>query len=494
MNTNRPLLPGFLKKADKYLLLNKPETWSARTHLVAYYGLLFIAFLTAISFIIPDDARSDSSMFAWVGFTIVISIIALIIWLIFLFRFNVFKRFGKTKPIDRLATFGLYFLAIGIFFLFPFVKPAVETMRANNAYSDTELVNDVNAINIKICQLEYDSLYHNWTRDTVILSERIRPYMNRNADGTYTAPDTTTIPGYSLIKYEILDSLDFQQKKAEADSVEKVTDSLFVLIKCPEYIFLKSYKLKDYSKNIYGNYDIYKLVIKNYQRPNKTLVRKELMALIDKYKYHEENTYLYQDQRTKARIQSIYSISDIGDSVDNIVRRKDYWSARNMQVMIRMFFYFTLAFTLLVFVFRHSTKKVFFLSLLTGVLLTILTSLILAFSSPIDFVAMVVTAVYILSFFVLSSLAWRNGKQQMVTGISLNLFVLFVAFLPICILSGLYSYADFHSGYQEALDYDFNVREMHYLYAEIGGIVLLLLLLPTYIHEAYRKWYALPEQ
>ena len=30
--------------------------------------------------------------------------------------------------------------------------------------------------------------------------------------------------------------------------------------------------------------------------------------------------------------------------------------------------------------------------------------------------------------------------------------------------------------------------------AEIGGLVLLFVLIPTYIQAAYRKWYAAPEE
>ncbi len=49
-------MPGFLKKVDQKLLLNKPDVWSTRTHLVLYYGILFILLLAGLCFL-EIDAR-----------------------------------------------------------------------------------------------------------------------------------------------------------------------------------------------------------------------------------------------------------------------------------------------------------------------------------------------------------------------------------------------------------------------------------------------------
>src|SRR5215218_2445875 len=111
MRIKRPLVPNFINKLDDYLLKHKPEIWSARTHLVLYYGILLIAALTIIAFIVPDDPRSSSPVSYWIGFVSLISIVGLVVWIIYLLRFNVFKRYGNIKPIGRLATFLLYFVS-----------------------------------------------------------------------------------------------------------------------------------------------------------------------------------------------------------------------------------------------------------------------------------------------------------------------------------------------------------------------------------------------
>ncbi|MBK8087281.1 MAG: hypothetical protein IPK31_04630 [Chitinophagaceae bacterium] len=117
MKPKRPLAPTFLNKLDDYLLLNKPVTWTARTHLAAYYSLLFVLVLTLLCFIVPDDVRSDSSVFIWTTLTGILSVLGFIVWCIYLLRFNVFKRFGAAHPFDGLKPFLLYFIAIGLMVL-----------------------------------------------------------------------------------------------------------------------------------------------------------------------------------------------------------------------------------------------------------------------------------------------------------------------------------------------------------------------------------------
>ena len=130
----RPLLIRPLKKLDDYLLIHKPEIWSARTHLVKWYSILFMIVLAALCFINYNNARLSTNVGIWVGFVVVIAILALVIWIIYLLRFNVFKRYGIIKPIGRLTTFLLYFVAAGFIVGYSFIPLIVETLRAQHDY------------------------------------------------------------------------------------------------------------------------------------------------------------------------------------------------------------------------------------------------------------------------------------------------------------------------------------------------------------------------
>src|ERR1700712_252087 len=150
MKNKRPLAPGFINRLDEYLLKNKPDTWSARTHLVVYYGLLFIVVLTILCFIVPDDPRKSSNVYVWGFLTGVLSFIGFIVWLIYLLRFNVFKRFGIVSAGDKLKTFILYFVSVGIMVGAVYVPTFVEKVRATAAYPDKEIVQDINNMNLAI--------------------------------------------------------------------------------------------------------------------------------------------------------------------------------------------------------------------------------------------------------------------------------------------------------------------------------------------------------
>ncbi len=129
MNINRPLMPGFLKRAEQKLLLNKPLIWSTRVHLVLYYGILFNLLLAGLSYLAPMEILGRSEAGYWVGFEIIITIIALTVWLIYLLRFNVFKKYGNIKPLHALVTFLLYFISTGIIVVSVFIYPIIECVR-----------------------------------------------------------------------------------------------------------------------------------------------------------------------------------------------------------------------------------------------------------------------------------------------------------------------------------------------------------------------------
>ena len=516
----RPLTPGFLNRFDKYLLTNQPEVWSARTHLVVYYGVLFAAALAVLSFVIPDDPRGSSPMFYWIGFVVIISIIALTVWLIYLLRFNVFKRYGNITPLSRLRTFVLYFIAIGIIVLFPLIMPVVESVRANNAYSDNEVINDINAINIKICQLEYDSLPHDLKQDTILVVSGLPQYRTMPEDEDDTVPDTVTVTGsYPAYTYRRVDTASLHQTLAGADSSARLNDSMYVLLNSRNYTFIHSYNSSSFYRQpdaytvswqpeVYANFYLYNHLIRNFKAPaDRREVRTGLYALLNKYKLVDETAYAYgydgynEGRDNYDKIMKKYELSQINRNIDNVTERKYRWRDDTLDFVVRFCYYATLILTLLIFAYRHSTQKAFFLSLLAAVILTILTSLFEAYFSGQHASGYIWLIVYTLLFFIISLFSFRSKIRYTVVGIGINLFVFVVAFFPSSVVAYYYALAYDDMNNQTAknvdrptnfIDYETMHRAM--LYAEIGGSLLLLLLLATYIQKVYRKWYALPEE
>ena len=150
--------------------------------------------------------------------------------MIYLLRFNVFKKYGIIHPLHALVTFLLYFISTGIIVSFGYVHPIAETVRANMAYSTKEIVDDINDINIKIYQLEYDQFQGKWHYDTVELVKKHTAVAAPVYDNAQTVVDTIAEPAQAVLRNEYnyyqYDSTEFSNKINAADSLIKLKDSL----------------------------------------------------------------------------------------------------------------------------------------------------------------------------------------------------------------------------------------------------------------------------
>ncbi|MBC8034360.1 MAG: hypothetical protein H7Y03_09450 [Chitinophagaceae bacterium] len=503
MSTSRPLVPGFLNKLDDYLLKNKPLVWSARTHLVVYYGILFIAALTLLCYLVPDDPRNRSESFIWIMFISVISIIGLVVWLIYLLRFNVFKRFGRVGGLDTLTTFILYLVATGVIAFFPYVQPYVESFRANKAYGDSEIVNDINAINTKICELEYDSLRHNWRVDTVVVSSTQQPYRQSSEADPLMSEDVIMDTAIAIRRrrHEIIHVDELSEKLLSSDSSSKISDTLYVFYVAPEYTFLNVYRADRYTKEtVFSNADIYRKTIRNFQQPDRAETKKQLTALIRKYSEGVDHSHYYGGTSGGRRnfedvIITRYEITTVSTSMHNITDRKYALWKDGLPFLTRIFLYTTLYLTLLIFLFRHSTSRTFFLSMLVAFILTIFSSIFIAFSGEGELTSLTSYFFYLILFLVIASTVWASKKRNIVTGIGINLFVFLMPVFPLSLLfyfDYLFLRPQRYPSTYVAID---QVSILQYAFiAEITGALLLLVLIGTYIHMLFRRWYALPEE
>lgn len=484
-------MPGFLKRAEQKLLLNKPGIWSTRAHLVLYYGILFLILLTILCFLEPNDPKAPSTTEIWTGFVSIISGIGFIVWLIYLLRFNVFKKYGIIHPLHGLVTFLLFFISTGVLVSFAYVHPVMESVRANMAYSDEEIVKDINDINVKIFQLEYDLLKEPWQYDRAQLVDS--PTQEGSTGFKNYDPVTNEyIPHYRL------DSVGFYKKISAADSLVKLKDSVYLVYSTPDYSLLSPYLYYSQAKaHLLTDFEIFHKV--HGHLPSGTereAISRELKVLLEKYTYYRYKRYYQQiDEKDtpKEKIEKKYRLENIDSSIGHIMEKKYRWSDDDKFVFIRIFYYVTLSITLLIFIFRHTSIRTFFLSILAGVLLAIFTAMIMSFlrAEGIHFLSCMI--IYIFFFFFGSLTVWSAKKRNAVTGIMINLFVFMVTTLPVLLLGWFYQYQRyqlFNGGWRVLTTWDF---EDYAIYAEVAGALLLIALLATYITKLYRRWFALPE-
>lgn len=488
-------MPGFIKRAEQKLLLNKPGIWSTRVHLVVYYSVLFLLVLAALCFLEPNDPRDYSTTEVWTGFVTIISGIGIIVWMIYLLRFNVFKKYGTIHPLHGLVTFLIYFLCTGIIISFTYVHPVVETIRANMAYDEHEVVNDVNNINEKIYQLEYNQLQAPWKYDTFQLVKKEIPERTEPSDTDYATPPVSP----NLIPRYAVDSAEFRSKIESADSLVKLTDSLYLVYQTPQFRFLNPFLYSIVMKtHVLNDFELFRKI--HGHPPTSTQREKliqEVTVLLKKYEYPVYSTYppidFEKDDTPLEIINKKYRLNDVDNSITHVFRKKYRWRDSDQDVFFRVFFYFTLGISLLIFIFRHTTIRTFFLSLLAGVLITIFTTLIAAFTRADSVFVLGWIVFYELLFFFLTLSIFRAKKRSAIIGIALNLFVFLITVMPMIITLMYYEYKQ-DQLYIKTQNYiePFDLNK-YMIYAEVGGVVLLLVLLSTYISKVYRYWYSLPE-
>ncbi|MBK6378494.1 MAG: hypothetical protein IPF72_01585 [Chitinophagaceae bacterium] len=405
---------------------------------------------------------------------------------------------------DGLRDFALYFISIGAMVAVCFVPSAVETMRANQQFGNEEIVKYINELNINACRLEYNILPLEWTVDTCKVVDKAR--FPQAVDVVVPTPDTVidsvrAEEEYNRIRYTYLDTAELRSKLEIADSVLKLNDSLYVFYQCPNYRFISSYNADDYSAvKMFSSADIYNSTVKNYKKPDRSALMKRMVELQAKYAanspyYYGEYNTIDENDNYETRINKTYDFTRIGNGIDNAVRKKQAW-IEDWPMYLRIFYYTTLLLTMLVFIFRHSTVKTFFLSVLAALLLAILTGLLMVVSQGDEISALSFMIVYYVVFAVLGLSIFKTGVRKAVQGIGLNLFLFATPFVPLIFVA--LNEAMQYNRYSEPLrvyeERDPAQTALYFLIAEIAGSVILVILIQPLFKKLYRKWYSAPEE
>jgi hypothetical protein len=498
--SNRFFIPSFLKKFDIWLLKHKPAAWSARTHLVLYYSVIFSVAITLLCLAVMHDARERSQADVWAGFIGLAAFTGFVVWLIYLLRFNVFKRFGNWHLWEGLKMFALYFISIAILVCAAFIPFIVECVTANNAYNDHELVDDINELNLSVCQLEYKMLPKEFSIDTAALikvdATKVERYDDQgNVVYVDSADADEPIINYRQHYKAFVDTGGFYSRIRTADSLQKITDSLYVTYDCPDYNFVKSYYAVENSQAaVLSSFEIYNRVIKNYKQPNKAALLKRMDELDKKYALHHFAISNYTDKTYTAIIEERYYLKEIMNSIDNIARKK-YWWQDDGPIVVRIFFYVSFIIALLLFIFRSCTVKTFFLSLLAAVILLIATAICIGIFDLYDNGVLTFILLYYMLFFIIAGFIKIASVRSAVQGIALNFTVALTSFIPLVAANLYFELLEDYNRVNGIVDDTlYQTQSQYSFYAETGGILIFLILLEPVFRKLYKRWYSLPEE
>jgi hypothetical protein len=429
---------------------------------------------------------------------IILSLLGFVFWMIYLLRFNVFKRYGLWKATDTVKTYAFYFIITLIIVSWAYIPPITESIRANMAYSSNELAKDINDMNIKISQLESESVSTKFRRDTFQLANYVTGIQRKNS----TIDISEEIYGYYFA-----DSANFNSKLKNADSINKIADDVYVIYECPDYMFIDEYEINTFSDvKLLSSMDLYRKVFQHKQSFDRERLVKDLGILFTKYsKLHSALTlsagipdyYNRANENYKVRISDKYDLDLINSSINHIADKKYRWDFLTTEISVHVGYYFTLLLSLLVLIYRHTTRKTFFLSLLAGVVLTIFTSIFIALSRHSGSVFPMWFIAYFVIFAVIAAFIFNCDKRSVITGIGLNFVVSMTPFLPLVVTTIYYDSLRekyFYTQRWEQYEHVFKNETLHYRLSEVGGFLLLIILLATVYQMLYKKWYSLPEE
>lgn len=497
--SKRPLAPRFVNQFDDYLLKNRPDTWTSRIHLVIYYWLIFSIGLSVICFLIPDNPLRDSNVEFWTTAMSVLVIVAIVLWMMYLVRFNTFKSYGSVFPGDRIKTYFFYFLTLVLMSSIVWIPPTIETYKTMIRYSPSKVVDDMNDMNVLLARMVKNDAPAEVTVDSIFIID-YSSYVPSSSSGTYDWDDSLG----AYVKTPIYLTRDeLKWTLTQQDSVVWITNDKLLRFQVTNLQFISNYEIEqDAEVHMLTSFEIYNKVYNSNTSDDLQKLEREYFAIAEKYidPRNEYDNYWNYSTDANSIAAYKYKTGTVSTGISNICERLYRWDEDDLTGAFHVMYYVSMFLGLCIFIFRHSTIRTFFLSVLTGVLLAILTGIFAAF---LDFreEGLIITALVYFAFFIVFSLSTIQARVRSVfTGIALNLAVVCTPFIPfLCTLLYYefhvidYMYYDYlydDSAWQDAQDW----KIMMYQISEVAGFVILLVMIETVYKWMFRKWYAAPEE
>lgn len=497
----RPLAPRFINHLDDYLLKNRPDTWTTRIHLVIYYWLIFSLGLSLICFFIPDNPLRNSNVEFWVMATTVLIIVAIVLWIIYLVRFNTFKSFGTVAVGDRIKNYFFFFISLVLICSTAWIPPVMETYKTMIRYSPSQVVDDMNDMNVLIARLMKNESPAEVTVDSIFIID-YSTYIPSNPSGSYNWDDSLN----AYVKTPIYLSRDeLKWTLTQQDSVVWITNDKLLRFQVTNLQFISNYQIEqDAEVHMLTSFEIYNKVYNSNSSDDVQKLERDYFAIAGKYIDPRNNYDDYWNYSTDPSSIAAYKYKtgNVATGISNICERLYRWEDDELVAAFHVIYYISMFLGLCLFIFRHSTIRTFFLSVLTGVLLAILTGIFAAFLDFREEGLIIIALIYFAFFLVFSLSTIQTRVRSVFTGIALNLAVVCTPFIPfLCVLL----YYQFHQydymsdpyfyTYDNDLYQQYHDREMlHYQIAEGAGFIVLLVMIETVYKWMFRKWYAAPEE
>ncbi len=451
------ITPSFLKKFDRTLLLNHPDFWSTRFVYILLFTILGFIGISSLFFFANYDVRAYSNEFNWMFLLSFFIFVCIVIWFLFLFRFNVFKRFGNIKKSHFLIQFLCFFFTFFLFFTWFTSINFVESYQANKKYSTQELANDINAFNKHLAINQQHEMPTTWGLNAYKLVNNATKQQLES--GVVSESYYTTNEGGN--EQSVVKETFFKSFIPKMDSVIKINDSIYYEYTCPNYCMVNNASVFETCSIKYlSNKEIYFTVLnKEYSEKDKKESGLILNKLINKYNKpnnYYSNYYPKSDQENNMtwieKLTNKFKINDINDSIFNITNKKYKLNAHYFSQIGLILFICSLFFATILFLYRHNHNKNFFWSLLGAVILFFFTIVLFIFGFKTLHFSYVIGILYLLAFLFFTIKNYFSKKIKILPVMGTNYFILIFPFIPVFFTS--YYYTIMHNKFNNSTLYN----------------------------------------
>jgi hypothetical protein len=524
-NGRRPLAPAFINRIDKWLLLNYPTIWATRIHLFLWYALIGYVIIIGTFYILPDDPRESSNVEMRTAITALLAAMGIILWMIFLLRFNTFKRFGKQGVFTMGVQLLIFFVIFAVAAFTLLIPPVIEKIKADNAFPNNQLIDAVNQLNYGVNVLEKDTNPIALINDTVLFraTEDDASYYNTHLN-TYTVitnydtvktsgkVDTTYTQIYPWYYSRDIRWEDISRKSiliSTHDSVSMLGDTGIVIHKIENFPGIYTLNIvTELNEKQHSPFEIWKLVYtkktvslsKAYTSTDsviKYLTGMDLNTLkIHRTDFEFDYNSGYGINADHSTTVAKFKLGYIAKCVKNIEQRKCRFSRYNfLRDNLIAVFYLSLVSSILLTIFRYTPLITFAVSVLSGIVLSIVVGVALSLSNMSEYLAFLNVSLLIGTLCIASISVINSRKRSLALGVILRLSLVSISFLPMIITALHYSYLNhYYPRHMEIYYFYYEKEFFYYLLAQIGGLILLFLSLFFYYGRLYRIWYAQPEE
>lgn len=459
----------FIQRIQHRLLLNYPQIWNSRIIPVLLLAGGMDVLLFLIFYFMPSPTPGSGTLVPWVSFLSLSAMIGVVVYLIFLLRFNYFKNFGLLRPMDFFFQFLLLFVALGTFVSWPFIPSLAVHVSVSSRYDMTQLEKDLGEAYILAAQLEYTQATAPYRKIRVEITDSVEGGEEDYVNNTLYVRSEEDIDRTRFVKME---------KAGDKAYIGYETVSFL----CGEY----PYSLADMEKlnaRIYASLPAV--------APDKAVLEKKLGGIFSAYL---PGTSIYcnsmEDYNScsvsgeESAICNRYRLNELGWYMNRIDH--DVFDSGDWQFFCRMWFYTTLYASLLLLIFRYMTPRTFLWTLLFTFLLFVFTVIfsIFAFSGPGGLLGTLLSYYLLFTGFAVSIFFSRS--RNVFQGIALNLSFFCLNLFPVFIVWLYYS----------MVGYDYHTEEQAAAMSVAEKVGLLLVLLSSlFLHSRlFYKWYSLPEE